>query len=205
MIETWFTSDTHFNHANIIKYCNRPFVNIDEMDAVLIDNWNERVKPNDIVWHLGDFIFSRNWKEIAKLANRLNGKISLLKGNHDKYLYKNRHSLINNKGWGTNSFDTISDSYKEVNINGQRMTLCHYGMRVWNASHWGNWHLYGHSHDTLPSLGRSFDVGVDANDYKPLHFDEVKAKMDKMDFVPVDGHKPEYEQVKEVFKENRKL
>jgi len=80
----WFTSDTHFYHKNIIKFTNRPWNTVEEMNNALINNWNEVVKPNDTVFHLGDFAFTSNgnWK---KLINELNGKIYLILGNHKIY------------------------------------------------------------------------------------------------------------------------
>ena len=84
MLNTWFTSDTHFGHAKILEFESekRPFVSLDEMHEVLITRWNEVVKPKDTVWHLGDFCFGR--QNIA-IAARLNGVINLIMGNHDHY------------------------------------------------------------------------------------------------------------------------
>lgn len=83
MVKTFLISDTHFWHYNIIRYCNRPFVTVEEMNESLINNWNNVVSPNDIVWHLGDFS-SGTLAQIKEIFNRLNGQINLLIGNHDK-------------------------------------------------------------------------------------------------------------------------
>lgn len=82
--KTWFTSDTHFWHENIIKYCNRPYANAQEMNEDLIEKWNARVKENDIVWHLGDFCFGCK-EHITEIVPRLNGRINLVLGNHDHH------------------------------------------------------------------------------------------------------------------------
>ena len=76
-------SDTHFSHANIIKYCSRPFKDVEEMDNTMIKNWNRVVKENDIVYHLGDFSFGGK-DNVEKFLKKLNGKIILVKGNHDR-------------------------------------------------------------------------------------------------------------------------
>ena len=76
----WFTSDTHFNHANILKFTNRPFENVTEHDEALIKNWNDRVGVNDTVFHLGDFCFGSSQK-IVEIRERLNGNIVLIRGN----------------------------------------------------------------------------------------------------------------------------
>lgn len=81
-MKVWFTSDLHFSHANIIKYCNRPFADVDEMNAALIRNWNEVVGPNDLVWNLGDVAMG-NRKRIPEYRQQLNGRIHLVRGNHD--------------------------------------------------------------------------------------------------------------------------
>lgn len=79
----WFIADTHFGHENIITYCGRPFKNAAEMDEVIITNWNTVVKPEDTVFHLGDFAFASK-EEIAAYRSALNGRIVLIMGNHDR-------------------------------------------------------------------------------------------------------------------------
>lgn len=78
----FFISDTHFNHKNIIEYCNRPFKNVEEMNKVLIENWNNIVTDIDIVFHLGDVALTSE-SEMKELIHNLNGKKILIKGNHD--------------------------------------------------------------------------------------------------------------------------
>lgn len=84
MSKTFFTSDTHFGHFNIIRYCNRPFETVAEMDEELIKRWNTVVKPEDTVWHLGDFSFYMSKEKVTSIVKQLNGTIYLVKGNHDK-------------------------------------------------------------------------------------------------------------------------
>lgn len=89
IMKEFYTSDCHFGHENIIKYCNRPFKNIDHMNNEIIRRWNERVKTEDIVYHIGDFCFKVqkiNGKHLTYLdySDRLNGNIIFIKGNHDK-------------------------------------------------------------------------------------------------------------------------
>ena len=86
MSDVFFISDTHFNHANIISYCNRPFKDVEEMNDVLVENWNNVVGENDIVYHLGDFGFMSGpspQHDIFHISRQLNGKIHLVRGNHD--------------------------------------------------------------------------------------------------------------------------
>lgn len=78
----YFIADTHFNHANIIKYCNRPFNNTDEMNEYIIQKWNSVVNNNDTVYHLGDVGFG-SLQEVKGLVERLKGIKILLRGNHD--------------------------------------------------------------------------------------------------------------------------
>ena len=173
---TYFTSDTHFSHRNIIKYSNRPFGSKEEMDLKLVENWNTRIGQGDTIYHLGDFCLSTE-QEGQSILDRLNGKKHLILGNHDKVGRRL-------KGW-----ESISD-YKEVSIDGQFIILCHYAMRVWNKSHHGSWMLYGHSHGSLPDdpNALSFDIGVDCHEYKPLNMDEIRRIMKKKTFKPIDHH-----------------
>ena len=175
----WFTSDTHFGHGNIISYCNRPFRDVEEMDEELIRRWNERVRPADIVYHLGDFSLARDAQKIPDYARRLMGEIHLIYGNHDA----KRLQFL--KG-----FQDVKP-YKEIKVGEQKVILCHYAFRVWNGCHRGSWNLHGHSHGTLervPTL-RQLDVGVDLWDYAPIPFERVAEEMKKVKFEPVDHHR----------------
>lgn len=178
-MDYWFTSDTHFGNGNIIKYCNRPFASEQEMNATIIERWNKVVKPDDIIYHLGDFAFGREDYHFEAFFRQLKGLIIFVKGNHDRLAWRNRHK-----------FYSASDSYREIEINGQPITLCHYAMRVWNRSHHGAFHLYGHSHGTLPDdpNSLSFDCGVDCHNFSPINFDQVKEIMNKKSFKALDHH-----------------
>ena len=166
----------HFGHKNIIKYSNRPFGSVEEMDTKMIERWNTVVKHDDRVYHLGDFCF-RSQHEGQSILNRLNGKKHLILGNHDK-VGRTLH------GW-----EWIKD-YHEMYVDGQFIVLCHYAMRVWNRSHRGAWMLYGHSHGSLPNdpNALSFDVGVDCHNYAPLNVGDVRRIMKKKTWKPVDHH-----------------
>jgi calcineurin-like phosphoesterase family protein len=80
--EIWVVSDTHFNHENIIRYSNRPFDNVHHMNETMVENWNKIVKPEDIVYHLGDVYFSKK-PDSTMILSRLNGRKRLILGNHD--------------------------------------------------------------------------------------------------------------------------
>lgn len=157
----FFTSDTHFGHANILRYCKRPFSHIDEMDEVIIKNYNDVVTNDDIVFHHGDFAF----RDPVYYRKRLNGKIFFINGNHD---YKIEHCK--------NIFESVHDLLT-TKVENQQITMCHFAMRVWNKSHFNTWHTYGHSHGRLESFGKSYDVGVDNNDFKPVSFEQLKEIM----------------------------
>ena len=175
----WFTADTHFGHKNIIKYTDRPFGSVEEMDEALIANWNARVAPDDEVYHLGDFALNSP-AQCRKIIDRLNGKIHLIRGNHD-----------NTADACADQFVWIKD-YHELKIpdpNAHRGTrylmLLHYAMRVWNGSHHGTYHLFGHSHGTLEDVptSRSIDVGVDVHGFAPISYAEVKALLEAKSWV----------------------
>lgn len=186
-MNTFFTSDTHFSHRNIIKYCNRPFKDEKEMDETLIMNWNSVVRPEDTIYHLGDVGFTDEDK-LYRILKRLNGSIHLIWGNHDKVIKKS--NLLRSR------FDSTSE-LKKVYIQDDRhpkgryeITLCHFAMRVWDKSHHGSLHLYGHSHGTLPDdpTALSLDVGVDSWDFRPVSLDQINATMKNKTFVPIDHH-----------------
>lgn len=181
----WFTSDTHFGHKNIIQFSGRPFKDVDHMNEELIKSWNSVVDEEDDVYHLGDFSLT-NATNTQKILDRLNGKIHLIKGNHEKSVLQ--------KSYNKDRFEWIKDYY-ELKVDNQMIVLCHYAFRVWNKSHHGAIMLYGHSHDSMERepWGRSMDVGVDSanrilGEYRPFSFQEIKNMMDKRTDNPVDHH-----------------
>jgi len=178
MSEKWFTSDTHFGHANIIRYDNRPFSSIEEHDEALIQNWNRHVKPGDVVYHMGDVAWHRDVGNVDLLLARLCGTKILILGNHDE------KTVARARGWSS------VVPYKEISISGQKICLFHYRMVVWNRSHHGSWALHGHSHGTLPVTytAKTFDVGTMCWGYRPISYDEVAVEMAKHSFLPVDCH-----------------
>lgn len=169
MAKTFFTSDTHFGHARIIDYVNRPFHDVYHMDAELIERWNNTVRPEDTVYHLGDFALGTVANREHSGAWALNGTIHFIEGNHDS-----RARDIQSRTKRFASYKLMD----EIEIEGQRIVLCHYALRTWHHEAKGVWHLYGHSHGQLPGYGKSLDVGVDCWNFRPLSFEELKALME---------------------------
>jgi calcineurin-like phosphoesterase family protein len=172
----FFTADEHYGHARIIKYCNRPFENVGEMDEILIDNHNSVVGKNDTVVHAGDFAFGAHSKHL----NRLNGMHHIfLKGSHDRWLRPIPGSLtVSIKSEGKKTGPFLRSSIWEKTIEGYYIVVCHYAMRVWARSHYNSWQLYGHSHGRLAPIGKQWDIGVDNNNYFPVSFEELKKIME---------------------------
>lgn len=169
---TFFTADTHFGHKNVIAMCNRPFSSVEEMDEALIRNWNKKVRPFDTVYHLGDFKL-RAGASIRKYLDRLHGKVHLIRGNHD-----HKAGKLDLAGFAS------VDDLLLLKYGQRRVVLCHYAMRIWPEKHYGAIMLFGHSHGALPPLGRSFDVGVDSQGFKPISLEEVYFRADRF---PVEG------------------
>jgi calcineurin-like phosphoesterase family protein len=180
---TWFTSDTHFGHANILRYCGRPFPHADAMDEALITRWNDAVGGDDVIYHLGDFILKSRGFARRTFA-RLRGRIHVLglPWHHDK-------------GWVPKTTgpcaDLFSASGHPVEIlppllalkltdgaGRQRLiTLSHYPLAAWEAGHHGAWHLHGHSHGEHRGEGAILDVGVDCHGYAPVSLEALDALM----------------------------
>lgn len=179
MPETFFTSDTHFGHGNVIAHSARPFASLEVHDADLIAAWNGVVGEKDTVYHLGDFA----WRDALQYRDQLKGNIALIIGNHEAAAEKIKHRFI----W-------VKDVHM-VRLGDLRVWCSHYAHRVWPKSHHGAWHLYGHSHGSLADdpHARSMDVGIDAaarlvGAYRPLALDEVRAVIEKKEWHPVDHH-----------------
>ncbi len=165
----FFTSDTHFCHKNIIKYENRPFSSVDEMDKILICNWNAKVGKNDEVYHLGDFAFASPNK-IHSVLDQLNGNIHLIWGNHDKEIKKNKY-LQRRFVW-CRDYYAINDATPII--------LFHYPIAVWDRKHYGSIHLYGHIHSDnenhhplVIKLENAYNVGTDVCNFEPKTLEEL--------------------------------
>ena len=182
--KVFFTSDSHFNHFNIIGSCNRPFTDEKEMNEVLINNWNSVVDEESVVFHLGDFAWGGyvKWKDVR---DRLNGHIILIKGNHDD---KNLTST------GEKEFFEYVTYQMKLKIEGRPVYLNHYPFLcyggVYREPQDQVWALHGHIHLGPNSLGgkdvprmeylypTQYDVGVDMNNYTPISWKEVKEKIE---------------------------
>lgn len=157
MNKIWFTSDNHFGHKNIHKFCpeTRPDVDVAIMNRNMIRRWQEQVRPEDTVYALGDFFFC-NATEAKGIMRQLTGNIKLVYGNHDK--------TIRNDAELQRMFATIQE-YAEIVVNGQTFCMFHYPIEEWNKMHHGAIHVYGHIHNkVMKSGGRAINVCIDSPD-----------------------------------------
>lgn len=164
----WMTADWHIDHANIIKFCNRPFNNVKQMNEVIVSNVNSLVQPKDTLYVIGDLAF--RGANLRLLRDSINcNNVFVVPGNHDKVSQ-------------LQPYFNILPQCRMYKGYGIEIVLCHYAMRVWNRSHYGVGHLYGHSHGQLPPIpgAASFDVGVDCWNFFPLSIDQVKAEFDRI-------------------------
>lgn len=159
----FFTGDTHFGDTRVLRIDRRPFASLAEHDQALIDSWNERVSPQDEVWHLGDFASPKAGDPDLLLA-RLNGKKHLIIGNNDA------PATIEARGWAS------TQHYAELTEEGQLLVLCHYPFRTWNQIGKKSINLHGHSHGKLKPVTRQYDVGVDAQDLRPATLETIIAR-----------------------------
>lgn len=175
----YFTSDTHFGHANIIKYCDRPFADIGVMDATIIQNWNSIVKPEDTVYHLGDVSFTTP-DRATHILGVLNGYKILILGNHDR-------SGEKMKGWG---FNEVHQSLQIDLEGGIKANLSHYPYKgspdpyhkakfeTKNLKDDGRLLICGHVHTAWKNRPGQFknhmiNVGVDQWGFKPVSETEL--------------------------------
>lgn len=158
MSNIFFTSDHHFWHNNIIRYCKRPYNDVEEMNSDFIYKWNSKITKNDIVYHLGDFAFNIPWR-IRDLLRILNGsKKILIKGNHDKYSKKSAVEVV---GWtevhGQLQFEEFMLSHRP-NYGYKTKLLCGHVHQYWKFNDQGN----------------ILNVGVDIWNGYPLELEEIR-------------------------------
>jgi calcineurin-like phosphoesterase family protein len=167
----YFSSDHHFNHRNIIKYSNRPFSCVEEMNEIMLERWNKTIKPSDTVYYLGDLSFG-DFNYTEKLIKSLNGTIFYLFGNHDRLIKKE---------WKLKSLFKWTGDYLELSYNKEFIVMSHYCFEIWNRHHHGSYHCYGHSHGNYKDASgrKRIDVGVDCWNFYPVSFEQLKEEMDK--------------------------
>lgn len=183
--KTFFTSDLHLGHKNVIDFCKRPFKDVVEMDKRLIDGWNAVVRPQDEIYVLGDVCFHKASIGVP-MMQELQGQKYLVRGNHDKYSFSQYHDA---------GFQVVCEEVK-LRVLGQYLKLSHFpygptlegqkGMDPHDLRYMdrrpadqGNFLLCGHVHDKWKTQGRMINVGVDVWDYRPVSGEEiVKLVMD---------------------------
>jgi calcineurin-like phosphoesterase family protein len=181
----FFTSDHHFGHQNIIKYCSRPFATADEMNEVMIERWNSVVAPDDIVYYLGDFSLSASLAET--IAPKLNGKKYLIMGNHDLCHPVNKKRAEKGRDAYLNAGFLSLELDGEIEIAGQKVKLHHLPYLNSNDAdkykgkydHFrpkneGQWLLCGHIHEKWKQVDRMINVGVDVWDFMPVSVVEIE-------------------------------
>jgi calcineurin-like phosphoesterase family protein/2'-5' RNA ligase len=155
--QIFFISDLHLDHANIIRYCNRPFESVYDMNNFIVNNWNKTVRRNDVVYFLGDMAYGRGSRKISYWLNKLNGNIIFIKGGHD------RSKRIK-------FYDKLILDYA-----GHRFLLMHDPKEV--PQGWKGWVIHGHTHNNKPEYplvdkkNKTINVSVELLNYEPLSMD----------------------------------
>jgi len=218
MSEIYITSDTHAFHKNICRGSTtwdlneqngeqrvRDFDSPEEMTEVMAQNFNSIVKENDVIWHLGDWSFGghQNIERFRRMLNCRN--IHLIFGNHDQHIEPINsiyRKLFNSCDYYGELSLRLDNKWKQFTKT--RIVMSHYAMRVWNKSHHGSLHLYGHSHGTLPDNGtRSMDVGVDTHNLYPYHLDEILDNLILRPIHLVDHHSQKHQLMTKVYENTR--
>lgn len=178
----FFISDPHFGHDNIIRYCNRPFANVQEMNKCLVENWNKTVGPDDIIFVLGDIAFG-GAGVFEEIVPQLNGKKYLILGNHD---YKNVRPRY--RDWFV---DVKTKMF--ISIDGQPIILNHEPLLCFGGQDSNRiWHLFGHVHTSKTNAQgcdyqrvkkmctpTMYDVGADFNNFTPVSFETVRNRIER--------------------------
>lgn len=193
IMETYYTSDWHLGHKNIIRYSNRPFTDVKQMNRAIIENTKARLKPGDRLFFLGDFGFQHLDQSIRDLREiKSTGCLMyLVPGNHDP------EALATVTEWDSSDpkdpapciWEKVSP-LMDVNDRKRHVVLCHYTIMNWNRAHHGSYHLFGHAHGNMPGTQQSMDVGVDPCGFQPLTLDECIERMAKFrPWKSADHHK----------------
>lgn len=181
MGKIFFIADTHFGHEKIIKLCNRPFENLQDMQNQLIQKWNNKVSNEDTVYILGDFCFKMSKQDAIQILNILNGKKVLVKGNHDKYVGQRDFDEC---------FEKICDIV-QINEDKLQMVLCHYPIIDYAGMYYGAKMIYGHIHNKYIPHKDMYCVSVECVNYEPVTWAEIECiYADKIVKDEIDWSKP---------------
>ena len=183
-----FTSDLHHMHKRIVEFTNRSIDTTQENHTEwLTDVWNKNVSSGDLVYHLGDFSFAKNYDDIVLFMLRLNGQKIFIKGNHDKR--ENLDRLVKD------SLIAAWYDYKEIKLQDIPTVLFHFPIASWHRQSHGALHLHGHCHGNFKDYrGKMLDVGLDSaynlyGEHKFITEDEVVAFMQHEDIYSADQHR----------------
>lgn len=182
--KVWFTSDLHFMHSNIIKYCSRP-TTVEEQTEWLIKQLNDSIGPDDLVFHLGDFTFvgPKKINDVENILKRLNGHWKFVLGNHDQepMLYELMRKFEHHEVLG---------NYQELSYNSIKLVLCHYPFKTWNCSNRSSINIHGHTHGELNK--RHFKSKLIKKFAEYFGFDKRKPTINQIDvgIDAIDGHRP---------------
>lgn len=199
----------------------RNFDNETQMSAHIVKVWNQTVAEDDILWCLGDWAF-QGLENIWNFRKQLRCKnIHLILGNHDHHIADNKilpncHSIFTDQATamiiidgknptpfkdGRDDFLAVTakelfssvDHVADLKFGNTNIFVSHYAHRVWNGSHKGILHLYGHSHNSIPEYGKSMDVGIDSakfllGEYRPFSLEEVIGRLSKKEIEFPDHH-----------------
>jgi calcineurin-like phosphoesterase family protein len=198
----YFTSDTHFNHDKDFVYSSRGYKDRYEHNDALIAKINELVRPQDVLFHLGDFCLNITMPEFEQLIARINcNNIYYIWGNHNSCIRRQYEETLRGEyqrddievyPYKVGKITYLGD-YKEVMVNGHLIVLHHYPHQIWNQMQKFTWQLSGHSHYTNPTTqlenvnNRILDVGWDGHS-KPLAFNEIQKIMANKVHVKQDKH-----------------
>jgi calcineurin-like phosphoesterase family protein len=168
MSRKFYTSDLHFSHDNIRGYCNRPWSNVEEMNQDLINNWNNKVAKNDLIYIVGDFTLEHSQTRIKYFLDQLNGQKYLIMGNHDRKNPEGFHEV--------SYYKEVRDSFEEQTY---KVVLFHYPIEGWYGSYGKDKvktvtiHLHGHAHGLCRVIPGRYDIGVDQWNYEPVTLAEI--------------------------------
>jgi calcineurin-like phosphoesterase family protein len=187
-MDYWFSSDWHLSHKRMMEILRPEFKTIDEMNTTILDNMFKVTKPGDQMYFAGDLVFTDNniLEQLLKLIKKHRIHFHWITGNHDKKTPRHVKDRVD-------SFVSV----KDIKINKQKITICHFPMISWNCSHYGAWQLFGHHHrknhgGPTPIVGKQLNINCEFHDFKPWNFEEIKVEIDKLkkgwDYIEKDGN-----------------